>query len=81
MPTEEVYTTPKLDGVNGIAYSSKPLSYRGNLINNFSVTFKDGAAVDCNAETGLEILKELINSDETSKYLGEVALVPFDSSI
>lgn len=81
MPTEEVYTTPKLDGVNGIVYSSKPLSYMGNLINNFSVTFKDGAAVDCNAETGLEILKELINSDENSKYLGEVALVPFDSPI
>ena len=81
MPTEEVYTTPKLDGVNGIVYSSKPLSYMGNLINNFSVTFKDGSAVDCNAETGLEILKELINSDENSKYLGEVALVPFDSPI
>ena len=70
-----------VNGVNGIVYSSKPLSYMGNLINNFSVTFKDGAAVDCNAETGLEILKELINSDENSKYLGEVALVPFDSPI
>lgn len=81
MPTEEIFTTPKLNGVNGIVYSSKPLSYMGNLIDNFSVTFKDGAAIDCSAETGIDILKELINSDENSKYLGEVALVPFDSPI
>lgn len=81
MPTEEVFTTPKLDGVNGIVYSSKPLSYMGNLIDNFSITFKDGAAIDCTAQTGLDILKELINSDENSKYLGEVALVPFNSPI
>lgn len=81
MPTEEIYTTPKMDGVNGIVYSSKPLSYCGNLINNFSLTFKDGEVVDCTAETGLDILKELINTDEGSKRLGEVALVPYDSPI
>lgn len=81
MPTEEIYTTPKLDGVNGTVYSSKPLSYCGNLINNFSITFKDGEAVSCTAETGLDVLKELINTDEGSKRLGEVALVPYDSPI
>lgn len=81
MPTEEVFTTPKLNGVNGIVYSSKPLSYCGNLINNFSITFKDGKVSDCTAEVGLEILKDIINTDEGSKRLGEVALVPYDSPI
>ncbi len=81
MPTEEVYTTPKLDDVNGIVFSSKPLSYCGNLINNFSLTFKNGKVVACSAETGLDILTELLNTDEGSRYLGEVALVPYNSPI
>ncbi|MCQ2016750.1 aminopeptidase [Clostridium butyricum] len=81
MPTEEVFTTPKLDGVNGTVYSSKPLSYCGNLINNFSITFKDGKVIDCSAETGLDVLKEIIKTDENSCRLGEVALVPYDSPI
>lgn len=81
MPTEEVYTTPKLDGVNGIVFSSKPLSYCGNLIDNFSITFKNGKVSDFTAEVGLDILKDLINTDDGSKYLGEVALVPYDSPI
>lgn len=81
MPTEEVYTTPKLDDVNGVVFSSKPLSYCGNLITNFSLTFNDGKVVDYTAETGLDILKELLTTDETSNRLGEVALVPYDSPI
>lgn len=81
MPTEEVYTTPKLDGVNGIVFSSKPLSYCGNIINNFSLTFKDGKVIDYTAETGLDILKQLLDTDEGSKNLGEVALVPYNSPI
>ena len=81
MPTEEVFTTPKMDGVNGVVYSSKPLSYCGNLIDNFSLTFKNGKVVDCSAETGLDILKEIIKTDENSCRLGEVALVPYDSPI
>lgn len=81
MPTEEVYTTPKLDDVNGVVFSSKPLSYCGNLITNFSLTFKDGRVIDYTAKTGLDILKELLNTDETSNRLGEIALVPFDSPI
>ena len=81
MPTEEVFTLPKRNGVNGTVVSSKPLSYGGNLINNFSLTFKDGKVVDFTAEEGADALKKLLDNDEGSKYLGEVALVPFDSPI
>lgn len=81
IPTEEVFTLPKKNGVNGIVYSSKPLSYGGNLIDNFSFTFKDGKVVDFVAEQGYDVLKQMLDSDEGSKYLGEVALVPYDSPI
>lgn len=81
MPTEEVFTLPKKTGVNGTVYSSKPLSYSGNLINNFSLTFKDGKVVDFTAKEGYEVLRQLLDSDEGSKYLGEIALVPWDSPI
>ena len=81
MPTEEVFTLPKKTGVNGIVYSSKPLSYGGNLIDNFSITFKDGKAIDFTAETGYDVLKQMLESDEGAKYLGEVAFVPYNSSI
>lgn len=81
MPTEEVFSMPKKTGVNGIVYSSKPLNYGGNLINNFSITFKDGKVVDFTAKTGYDTLKHLIETDEGSHYLGEVALVPYNSPI
>lgn len=81
MPTEEVFTLPKKTGVNGIVYSSKPLNYNGNLIEDFSITFKDGRIVDFKAKTGYETLKSLIGTDEGSHYLGEVALVPYESPI
>lgn len=81
MPSEEVFTHPDLKGVNGIVYSSKPLSYNGNLIENFSVEFKDGKAIHVTAEKGLEHLQEMIKMDEGASYLGEVALVPYDSPI
>lgn len=81
MPTEEVFSAPKKTGVNGTVVSSKPLNYNGNLIENFSLTFKDGAVTSFTAEKGYEFLKSLIETDEGSKYLGEVALVPFDSPI
>lgn len=81
MPTEEVFTLPKKDGVNGRVVSSKPLNYSGNLIENFSLTFKDGKIVEFTAENGYENLKSLIETDEGSHYLGEVALVPYDSPI
>ncbi|MBP2628850.1 MAG: peptidase aminopeptidase [Firmicutes bacterium] len=81
MPTEEVFTLPKKTGVNGIVVSSMPLNYNGNLIEQFSLTFKDGKVVDFTAEKGYEVLKKLIETDEGSCYLGEVALVPYDSPI
>ena len=81
IPTEEVFTLPKKTGVNGIVYSSKPLSYGGNLIDNFSITFKDGKAIDFTAVTGYHVLKQMLESDEGAKYLGEVAFVPYNSPI
>lgn len=81
LPTEEVYTLPKRDGVNGIVYATKPLNFNGSLIENFYLRFKDGQVVDFAAEKGEEILKGLLETDEGASYLGEVALVPFDSPI
>lgn len=81
MPTEEIFSTPKRNGVNGKVVSTKPLNYGGNLINDFSLTFKDGKVIDFTAKEGYDSLNELLNTDEGSKYLGEVALVPYDSPI
>ena len=81
IPTEEVFTLPKRDGVNGTVYSVKPLVYNGRLIDEFRLTFKDGEVVDYDAKVGKDILKELLELDEGSKRLGEVALVPHDSPI
>lgn len=81
MPTEEVFTLPLKTGVNGTVVSSKPLNCNGNLVENFSITFKDGKIVDFKAEKGYDSLKSLIETDEGSHYLGEVALVPHDSPI
>lgn len=81
MPTEEVFTVPLKTGVNGTVSSTKPLSYGGNIIDRFSVTFESGKIVAVKAEEGEEILKRLVDTDEGSHYLGEVALVPFNSPI
>jgi aminopeptidase len=81
MPTEEVFTVPFKTGVNGTVASTKPLSYGGNIIDRFSVTFENGKIVGVKAEEGEEILKRLVDTDEGSHYLGEVALVPYDSPI
>ncbi|HBW35971.1 aminopeptidase [Desulfosporosinus sp. BICA1-9] len=81
LPTEEVFTLPEKTGVNGIVVSSMPLNYNGNLIEQFSLTFKDGRIIDFSAQKGFETLKNIIETDEGSHYLGEVALVPFDSPI
>ncbi|AGK52237.1 aminopeptidase [Bacillus sp. 1NLA3E] len=81
MPTEEVFTVPLKTGVNGVVSSTKPLSYGGNIINDFSLTFENGRIVSVKAKVGEEILKHLIETDEGSHYLGEVALVPFNSPI
>ncbi|MDQ0162171.1 aminopeptidase [Aeribacillus alveayuensis] len=81
MPTEEVFTVPKKDGVNGYVTSTKPLSYGGNIIENFTLTFENGRIVDIKAEQGEDILKSLVETDEGSHYLGEIALVPHQSPI
>lgn len=81
IPTEEIFTMPYKTGVNGVVISSKPLVYNGTSINNFKVKFKDGFVVEYHAEEGEETLKELLETDKNSKYLGEVALVSYDSPI
>jgi len=81
MPTEEVFSMPLKTGVNGVVSSTKPLSYGGNIIDHFSLTFENGRIVDVKAEVGEEILKHLIETDEGSHFLGEVALVPHHSPI
>lgn len=81
MPTEEVFTSPMKGEAEGTVVSTKPLSYRGELIENFSVTFKDGKAVDVKAEKNEDLLRDMISMDEGAAYLGEVSFVPFDSPI
>ncbi|WP_300328490.1 aminopeptidase [Fusobacterium sp.] len=81
IPTEEVFSMPHKYGVDGIVYASKPLNYSGTLIEDFSLTFKDGKIIDFSAKSGYEALKNLISIDDGAKYLGEIALVPFDSPI
>jgi aminopeptidase len=81
LPTEEVFTTPLKTGVNGKVYSTKPLNYCGKLIKNFSLEFLNGKVVKYSAEENEEALKILLETDEGSSYLGEVALVPYSSPI
>lgn len=81
MPTEEVFTAPDCRYADGKVVSSMPLSYQGTLITDFSVTFKDGLIVDFEAKDGYEALERLLNTDEGSRRLGEVALVPYNSAI
>ncbi len=81
IPSEEVFVTPKRGEAEGIVYSTKPLSYKGELIEDFYVKFKDGKAVEVGAKKNEELLKKLISMDEGAAYLGECALVPYDSPI
>ena len=81
MPTEEIFTLPKRGGVNGVLYSSMPLSMHGKLIDGMKFTFKDGKIVEATAEKGQDILDNELNIDEGARYLGEIALVPHDSPI
>ncbi|WP_342599014.1 aminopeptidase [Psychrobacillus sp. FSL H8-0483] len=81
MPTEEVYTAPLKSGVNGYVKNTKPLVYQGNVIDDFTLTFEDGAITKVQAATGEKLLQELIQTDDGAKYLGEIALVPHESPI
>lgn len=81
IPSEEVFTSPKKGEADGIVYASMPLSYQGVLIENFSVRFENGKAVEVHAEKNEEVLKQMIAMDETAPMLGECALIPYDSPI
>ena len=81
MPTEEVFTSPDRRTAEGIVYATKLLSYQGQLIENFSVRFEKGRAVEVKAEKGQDVLEQIISMDEGCHYLGECALVPKESPI
>ncbi|HEH7869396.1 TPA: aminopeptidase [Staphylococcus aureus] len=81
IPTEEVFTAPDRNRVDGYVTNKLPLSYNGTIIDQFKLMFKDGEIIDFSAEKGEAVLKDLINTDEGSRRLGEVALVPDDSPI
>ena len=81
IPTEEVFTTPHAQRVNGYVSSTKPLSYNGTLIDNISVRFEAGKIVEAKASRGEDVLKKVLETDEGASRLGEVALVPHSSPI
>ena len=81
IPTEENFTMPLKTGVNGKVFATKPLNYQGTLIEDFWLEFKDGQVVDYDAKKEKDALKNLIEYDEGSSYLGEIALISYDSPI
>ena len=81
IPSEEVFTSPMKGDADGIVYSSRPLSYGGQLIDRFWIRFEGGKAVDVGAEQNESLLREIIAMDEGAAYLGECALVPYSSPI
>ncbi len=81
IPSEETFTSPMKGKAEGIVYSSMPLSYGGQLIDNFWMRFSEGKIVEVGAERNVELLREMVNMDEGASYLGEVALVPYSSPI
>ena len=81
IPTEEIFTLPHRDKVNGRVYSSKPLSLNGNLVDGFWMELKNGKIIELHAEVGEEYLRKSVTLDEGSSFFGEVALVPYDSPI
>jgi aminopeptidase len=81
IPTEEVFTIPHRDRVDGLVRSTKPLSYAGTLIEDFSLRFRDGRVVEVNAKRGQAVLQQLVETDEGAARLGEIALVPNSSPV
>ncbi|MDR0271392.1 aminopeptidase [Paenibacillus sp.] len=81
MPTEEIYTMPLRTGVNGTVTSTLPLNLNGRLVEGIKLAFKDGKVTEYDAVSGREHLTSLLETDEGASYLGEMALVPFDSPI
>ena len=81
IPSEECFTSPMAGVADGIVYATKPLSYQGQLIENFSVRFEGGKAVEVHAEKNEELLKSILSMDPNAAKLGEVALIPVESPI
>ena len=81
IPSEEIFTSPKAGVCEGIVYSTKPLSYDGLIIDNFSLKFENGKVTEVKAEKNQELLEKIVKMDEGASMLGECALVPFDSPI
>ncbi|MBY9004061.1 MAG: aminopeptidase [Candidatus Lokiarchaeota archaeon] len=81
IPTEEVFTTPDKNNVNGFVSCSKPLFFGGRLVEEFKLTFSEGKIIEVTAKQGVSLLNDLINSDEGSSRIGEIALVPHSSPI
>ena len=81
IPTEECFISPMRGQAEGIVYSTKPFSFRGQLIDNFSLRFENGKVVEAKAEVGEDLLKTMVSMDEGAAYLGECALVPQRSPI
>ena len=81
IPTEEVFTAPHKDKVDGIVYGTKPYAYNGQLIDGFWVRFENGKVVEHGAAKNADLLGELLDSDEGARRIGEVALVPASSPI
>ncbi len=81
IPTEEVFTSPKAGSVEGIVYSTKPLSYMGELIDEFSLRFEGGKVVEAKAKQGEALLQKMVSMDEGAGKLGECALIPYNSPI
>lgn len=81
LPSYEIFTAPNYKKTKGIVYSSRPLIYNGKVIDNFYIKFENGKVVDYNAKKGKNVLKGIIESDKYSSYLGEVALVNYNSPI
>ena len=81
IPTEEIFTSPNKDDIEGIVFSTLPLSYGGHIVDDFYLRFKDGKVIDYGAKTGYDILRGIIETDEGSHCLGEIALIPYHSPI
>ncbi len=81
IPSEEVFTSPIAGKCEGTLVASKPLSYMGELIEDFSLTFKDGKVISVSAKKNQKLLEHMVSMDEGASMLGEVALVPYDSPI
>ena len=81
MPTEEVFSAPQRDVVDGVLCASKPLALDGNLVEGIRLTLEHGRIVGIHADKGEDVLRQAIETDEGSHYLGEIALVPVDSPI